>query len=182
MSSNTEWIQRDGEDVLVVRSRKYGASAQDVLSVGVDADGGATLDIAASHSLSVGKRSVTVGHADLTEAVNGTAQVIDIGVDLPANAVVLGHSVVVATPFSGGSVSACVLDVGGTDADAIVKDLELITDQPTEAERIAAAGIKPQGGYSAQQLVATFTPDGGHALSGLSAGACTIEVFFAVVA
>ncbi len=132
--------------------------------------------------LTASKKTVTVGHADLTDAVAGEAQVINIGTALPANAVILGHALTAITPFSGGGVAACVLDVGGTDDDAIVKDLELITDAPTEAEMQAAVGLLPQGPYSAQQLVATFTPDGGAALLALTAGSVTITVWYIILA
>ncbi len=128
------------------------------------------------------KRTVTITHADLTDAVAGEAQAIDLGAILPTNANVFAHSLVLATPFSGGSVSSCLVDVGGTDADAIVNALECITDQPTEAEVNAAGGIKPQGAYSAQQLVVTFTPDGGHALLALTAGSITLTVWYFVLA
>src|SRR5690554_4289746 len=107
-------------------------------------------------------RTVTIGHAALTSEVNGEAMAINIGAVLPENALVLAHAITDITPFSGGSVSECVLDVGGTDVDGIVNALELITDAPTEAELAAARGILPQGYYSEQQLVATITPDPGH--------------------
>jgi hypothetical protein len=137
---------------------------------------------AASTAGALQKRTVTVGHATLTDAVAGEAQAINIGAVLPANAVVIAREVALATPFSGGGVSSCLLDVGGTDVDAIVNALELITDAPTESEVNAAGGIKPQGGYSAQQLVATFTPDGGHTLADLTAGSVVITVWFHVLA
>lgn len=128
------------------------------------------------------KRTVTVGHADLTDAVNGHAQVVNIGAVLPTNAVVFACAPTGITPFSGGSVSECKLDVGGTDADAIINALELITDAPTEAEINAAGGLLPQGAYSAQQLTATFTPDAGHPLVDLTAGAVTITAWYFILA
>jgi hypothetical protein len=134
------------------------------------------------HATIMGKRTVTIGHANLTDAVNGEAQAINLQTALPPNAMVFAHALTDITPFSGGSVSACKLDVGGTDADAIVNALELIADAPTEAELIAAAGLLPQGQYSAQQLTATFTPDAGHALSALDAGSITITVWYQILA
>ncbi len=136
---------------------------------------------AATRSQVIQSVTRTITHADLTAAVNGLAQAVDVGVDLPTGAVVLGRSIVSNVAFSGGSASACVLDVGGTDDDAIVSNLELITDAPTAAELLAAVGILPIGAYSAQQIVATFTPDGAHTLLGLTAGSVTITVFFAVL-
>lgn len=134
------------------------------------------------HATIMGKRTVTIGHADLTDAVNGHAQSVNIETALPTNAMVFAHALTDITPFSGGSVSECKIDVGGTDADAIVNALELITDAPTEAELIAAAGLLPQGQYSAQQLTATFTPDAEHALSALDAGSITITVWYQILA
>ncbi len=123
------------------------------------------------------KRTVTIGHADLTSAVNGEAQAINVGDVLPANAVVIAHEVNVATLFSGGSASAVVLDLGGTDVDAIVSDLNVFTGSTTGALS-PRTGVHAQGKFSGEQLVATFTPDAGHTLAGLSAGALTITVWY----
>ena len=136
---------------------------------------------AATRTQVLQSRTVTVGHADLTEAVAGTPQVVNVGDVLPTGAVVLGHSVVSGVAFSGGGVTACVLDLGGTADSAILSNLELITDAPTAAELKPAVGLLPVGSYSAEQLVATFTPDGGAALSALTAGSVSITVFFAVL-
>ncbi len=136
----------------------------------------------ADAAIALQKRTVTVGHADLTDADNGDSQTINVGAVLPANAVLLAHSVVVTTPFSGGTVSALKMDLGGTDIDGILAQLELITDAPTAAEKTAALGILPQGSYSAQQLVATFDPDAGNPLVDLTAGEVVITVWFSVLA
>lgn len=129
----------------------------------------------------VQKRTVTVGHADLTAAVNGTAQAVNIGAALPANAQVLAHEVDVTTLFSGGGATAVKLDVGGTDADAIVTQQDVFTGAAT-GKLSGPAGVHRQGGFSAEQLVATFTPDGSHTLLGLTAGAATITVWYTVLA
>jgi len=139
---------------------------------------GALAELAAK---AVQKRTVTVGHADLTDAVNGEAQVLNVGTALPANAVVLGHDVFVTTLFSGGSVSAVTVDIGGTDADAIVDGMDVFTGAATGA-LTGTAGVHPRGKFSSQQLTATFLPDGGHTLLALSAGALTITVWFFVLA
>lgn len=135
----------------------------------------------ADAGIGVVKRTVTIGHADLTDAVAGEAQVINIGAVLPANAVVLAHEVNVATLFSGGSVSAVKLDVGGTDADAIVSQMDLFTGAATGALS-PRTGVHAQGKFSAEQLIATFTPDGGHTLLALTAGSVTITVWYFVLA
>lgn len=126
-------------------------------------------------------RSVTVGHADLTESTNNTAQAINIGAILPTDAVVVCHDVYVTTVFSGGSASAVTVDIGGTDADAIVDGMDIFTGAAAGA-LTGTAGVHPKGKFSAQQLKATFLTDSGHNLAGLTAGALTINVFFAVVA
>lgn len=69
---------------------------------------------------------VTVTHSDLTAAA--TSEAIDIATDdngdtFPASARILDVSAVVDVPFSGGSVSALVLDVGNTgDSDEWLDD------------------------------------------------------------
>lgn len=125
-------------------------------------------------------RSVTVGHADLTESTNNTAQAINIGSILPTDAVVVAHDVNVATLFSGGSASAVTVDIGGTDADAIVDGMDIFTGAATGA-LIGTAGVHFKGKFSAQQLKATFLTDSSHNLAGLTAGSITITVYFAVV-
>lgn len=124
-------------------------------------------------------KTVTITHADLTSAVNGTAQAINIGTALPTNALVVGCKSKLNTAFSGGSVSACHVDVGGTDIDGIIAQQDVFTGASTAATDLPA-GVKPQGLYSAQQLVATFTPDGSHTLLALSAGSITITVYYFV--
>jgi hypothetical protein len=127
------------------------------------------------------KRTVTVTHADLTDAVNGEAQIIAVGAVLPANARIIGRELSGLTEFSGGSVSACTLSVGGTDDDAIVAAQSVFTGAGI-VEKCGASGVNPNGNLGGQQLNATFKPDAGHALLALTAGAVTITVFFAVVA
>lgn len=127
----------------------------------------------------VQKRTVAIGEADLTNAVNGSAQVLNVGAVLPANAVVVAHEVNVATLFSGGSASAVKVDVGGTAATAIVNQMDVFTGAATGALS-PRTGAHAQGKFSAEQLVATFTPDGGHSLANLTAGALTVTVWFYV--
>lgn len=169
------------------------ANAKGASTVGVEDAGGlytatnvetalAEVKAIADAAIGLQKRTVTVTHATLTDDVDGEAQTVNVGAVLPANAIILASEVTIATPFSGGGVSAVKMDLGGTDIDAIIKQLELVTDQPTETERQAAVGIKPQGTYSAQQLVATFTSDGGHDVEDLTAGSVTITVWFSVLA
>jgi hypothetical protein len=124
--------------------------------------------------------SIQIQHSDLTDAVAGEAQLVDIGSALPVNAVVLGHEVNVATLFSGGSASAVKLDVGGTTATAIVNQMDVFTGAATGALS-PRTGAHAQGKFSAQQLKAKFTPDGSHTLDGLTAGDLTITIWYVVV-
>ena len=123
------------------------------------------------------KISLTVGHADLTAAA--TSQVINIGAALPVGAYIVGRTLRLATAFSGGSVSAMVVDIGGTDADAIV-DGESIFTGATSA-KAGTSGIDPFGALGGQQLTATFIATGDNVVN-LSAGSLTIDILYAVPA
>lgn len=135
----------------------------------------------ADAAIALQKRTVTIGHADLTDAVNGEAQAINIGAVLPANAIVLAHEVNVATLFSGGGATAVKLDVGGTSATAVVNQMDVFTGAATGALS-PRTGAHAQGSFSAEQLVATFTPDGAHTLLALDAGSLTVTVWFSILA
>jgi hypothetical protein len=135
----------------------------------------------ADAAIALQKRTVTVTDVTLTDAVAGEAQVVAIGAALPANAIVLAHEVLVTTLFSGGSVSAVKLDIGGTVAAAIVSQMDVFTGAAT-GSLSPRTGAHAQGKFSAQQLNATFTPDGGHTLAALTAGSVTITVWFSVLA
>ncbi len=124
--------------------------------------------------------SVQILHSDLTDAVNGEAQLVDIGSALPVNAVVLGHEVKVDTLLSGGGATAVKLDVGGTTATAIVSQQDVFTGAAT-GSLSPRTGTHAQGKFSAQQLKAKFTPDASHTLDGLTAGDLTITVWYVVV-
>lgn len=139
---------------------------------------GATAGAPANDAV-VQKRTVTVGEADLTNAVNGSPQAVNIGAVLPSGAVVLAHEVNVATLFSGGSASAVKLDVGGTTSTAIVNQQDVFTGAATGALS-PTTGAHGRGKFSGEQLVATFTPDGAHNLAALTAGALTVSVWFIV--
>lgn len=130
---------------------------------------------------SLAKRTVRVQHTDLTDAVNGEAQVVNVGAALPANAVVLGHEVQVDTLFSGGGATALKMDLGGTVATAIVNQMDVFTGAAT-GSLSPRTGAHAQGKFGGQQLVVTVTPDGGHTLAGLTAGDVTFTVWYVVLA
>jgi hypothetical protein len=128
---------------------------------------------------SLGSVSQRIQHSNLTDAVNGHAQAVNISSALPTDAVVIAHEVQVDTLFSGGSATAVKLDLGGTDVDAIVSQMDVFTGAATGALS-PRSGAHAQGGFSAQQLVATFTPDASHNLNALTAGDLTITVYYLV--
>lgn len=139
----------------------------------------AALDGGGTNSV-VQKRTVTVLEGDLTAAVNGTAQAINIGAVLPANARILGCELTANTQFTGGGAASVTLSVGGTGTTDIVNAADVLGGGA--GNRHGTFGPNPNGNLGGQQLVATFTPDGAHTLLALTAGATTITVFFTVLA
>jgi hypothetical protein len=130
------------------------------------------------------KRTVTVGHADLTDAVNGEAQAINIGATLPANARIIGVDLHDYTPFTGGSASAVALDIGTSgDVDAIIDGADVFAAAVDGGPATIPAGIRPNKTFvsAGAQLLATFTPDGGHTLLALTAGSIIIDVWYLVL-
>jgi hypothetical protein len=132
-----------------------------------------------------GKRTVTITHADLTEATNNTAQAINIGATLPANARITGVDMRALTVFTGGSVSAVTCDVGTSgDVDALIDGADLQTTAVDGGPATMPQGIRPNKTFvtAAAQLIATFYPDPGHALLALTAGSVVIDVSFVTMA
>lgn len=133
------------------------------------------------------KRVQRVQYTDLNDAVSGEAQAVNVGAALPANAVVLAHEVKLDTQFTGGSVSACKLDLGGTDTVAVINQFD-VKGSTAGGKRYSPGfnhatshGDHCTGLFSSQQLVATFTPTG-DSLSHLTAGDLTVTVWFIVLA
>lgn len=124
----------------------------------------------------------TITHAELTEAVVGTSQAIDVGEPLPAGATVLGVSIT-GTAFSGGGTTALTMDLGSAgDIDAIRDGVNLFTAFVDGAPSAAPLGIAPNKYFAAAtQLQATFIPDPAEALSAFTAGTVTIRVPYVVV-
>lgn len=141
----------------------------------------ATAANVANAGMTVAKKTVTVGHADLDAAA--TTQSINIGTSLPANARIVGVSLHTATAFSGGTVSALKLDIGSTgDVDAIVAQADLYAAVVDGQAASCPAGISPNKLFaSATQLAAKFTATGDN-LVNLTAGAVTIDVLYVVLA
>ena len=130
------------------------------------------LEAADAANVALQKRTVTVGEATLT----GTSQAVNVGAALPANAIVLGHEIVVNTQgvLAGNDLT---ITVGGTAPAAIVASTDL--DALTPGKYQGTLGTHPKGSFSAEQLVATFAASN---LASLSAGNWTITVWFSVLA
>lgn len=131
-------------------------------------------------AMAITKRTLRIQHSDLTDAVNGHAQAINIGAVLPAGAVVLAHEVNIATLFSGGGATAVKMDVGGTTSTAITNQADVFTGAAT-GKLSLATGSHVRGSFGGEQLKVTFTPDASHTLDGLTAGDLTITIWFAAL-
>lgn len=127
------------------------------------------------------KRTVTVGHADLTDA--DTSQDINIGAILPANARILGVDMRAQTSFSGGTVSALEVDIGTSgDIDALIDGAGVFAAAVDGGPATMPKGIRPNKTFVAAgaQLVARFVSTGDN-LVNLTAGSVTIDVLFCVL-
>ncbi len=137
----------------------------------------ATYDLAAA-GLTVQKKTVTVGHADLTDA--DTSQDINIGTALPANARIVGVDIRALTVFSGGSVSALTVDIGTSgDVDALVDGADLMTTAVDGGPATMPSGIRPNKTFltAAAQLSARFISASDN-LVNLTAGSVIIDVLY----
>lgn len=128
------------------------------------------------------KKTVTVGHADLTDAVAGEAQAINVGTALPNNARIVGAGIR-GVPLTGGGVVSVACDLGTAgDIDAIVDGADVLAAFVDGQSSTLPSGIAPHKLFAAGgQLIATFTPDGGHALADLAAGSIDIDVLYVVL-
>ncbi len=119
----------------------------------------------------------------LTAATNGLKQTIKIG-DLPLDAMVLfAPAVNLATQFTGGSASAVGLSVGNTASDtAYMTSFDIFGGTASGVYVRGAAGVAVAAGPLAAADVCNLviTPDGGHTLLALTAGACTVEVYWCI--
>ncbi len=113
-------------------------------------------------------------------SIAGTSKVLDLG-SLPNNARVLGTRVALATPFTGGAISAVSAKLGTTgDDDALLAAADILSAAVDGEASTHTNGISPNKKFAAgAALKATFTSTGAN-LSALTAGACTIEVMYAL--
>jgi len=140
---------------------------------------GAPVTFDTAQTGSVQTRTLTLGHAALTDADG--SQTISIGAALPANAMILGVNVALATPFTGGGAGSVLLDIGSSgDADAIVANANLFAAAVDGCASAFSDGIAPNKIFtSSTQLTATVDADVN--VADLTAGAATITVSFFVL-
>lgn len=120
--------------------------------------------------------ATVVGDAD----TNGTAATVNVGTALPAGAIVLAAQVTATTLFSGGSLASATLDVGfAGNTTKLISAMDVFTGAATGI-RFGDQGANPTGPYSAKQIIATLTPDGGEKISAATAGSVTIDIFYAI--
>jgi len=125
------------------------------------------------------KRTVTVGHADLTDADG--SQAINIGAALPANSRIIGVDMRSLTPFTGGGAGAVTVDVGTSgDVDALIDGADVFAAAVDGGPAIMPAGVRPNKAFAAGgQLIATFDADVD--VADLTAGSVVIDVLFIVL-
>jgi hypothetical protein len=152
----------------------FGGSATSIVA-------GAPITFAATQLGTIQTRTVTIGHADLTDADG--EQTLNIGAVLPANAMILAVNVALATPFTGGGAGSVLLDIGTAgDPDAIVANCDLFAAAVDGVASSMPAGIAPFKLFTSAgaQLLATVAADVN--VADLAAGAAVITVSFVVVA
>lgn len=124
----------------------------------------------------VAKKTVTVGHADLTDADG--SQTINIGTALPVNARIVGVDMRSLAAFSGGTASEVTVDVGTSgDVDALVDGADLFAAAVDGGPATMPPGIRPNKTFAAgAQLIATFAANDD--VADLSAGSVVIDVLY----
>lgn len=142
------------------------------------------LETGVNAGLTASKKTVTIGHADLTSAVDGAAQAFNIGSALPANSRIVGVDFRGYTPFTGGGASALACDIGSAgDVDALIDGADLFAAAVDGGPATIPQGIRPNKTFAgATQLIATLTPDGSTNGVDFTAGAITIDVLYVVLA
>jgi len=124
------------------------------------------------------KASIQVNVAALTAAA--VTQTFDISVVLPTVAITIAHEIDITTLISGGSISACVADVGHNgNTDAIVDGHDVFTGAATGKLTGSTLGVHYMGDHGGQkyQVVITATGDD---LDNATAGDVTFSVWYYV--
>lgn len=120
----------------------------------------------------ISKLEQVIEHSDLTAAA--VSEAISLGT-LPAGAYVLSHEIYIETLFSGASASAVVLDIGGTDPDAIVNGHDVFTGAATGRLIGSTLGVHPEGYFGGEAMEALFVATGDD-VADLTAGKLTITI------
>ena len=154
----------------------------DVVSVAVSGEAALSAAGVATVPGAVRLISKAIGHADLTAAA--TSEAIAFDDDIPAKALVIGSWFDLETDFSGGSVSALVVDVGdGTDPDGYVDNEDVFTgaangqrSTPTTAPALLNEnGVDLDDAARTPEVLITSTGDN---VANLTAGALTAYIAF----
>lgn len=133
---------------------------------GVNFDGSAAITIPGIFT--VARQTLT--DADLTDAVNGHAQSVNL-TDIPANSVLVGAVMKTKTAFSGGGIVTLSADLGSIETGY---DLLAATSASNFSANTGAVSVFIPN-FAAITRSVTFTPDVAHTLLALTAG--TLDVW-----
>lgn len=111
-----------------------------------------------------------------------TSEVVNYGTAIPAGARIVGRSVELTTPLTGGGNAAVTVDLGSAgDPDAIIDGADIFASAVDGQASSVPSGIAPNKRFAvATQLTLTFVADVG--LKELTAGAGTVEILYVVQA
>lgn len=129
--------------------------------------------------MQVVKRVVQIEHSDLTIA--GTSESVDLGAVWGDGIILLGAYLDITTLFSGGSVSACVAEVGikSGDVDSMLASIDVFTGASTGI--INTYGAVPAGYYGAITPSIKFTSTSDN-LVNLTAGDLSVVLAYIDIA
>lgn len=141
-----------------------------------------TADALAAALSQIKVRTLTVGHADLTDA-DTSETITDTAGAFPAGSVLMGYSKNVATAFSGGAVSAVTVDVGFNGATDVLDDGQSVFTGVSGYSYGAGGNALPLvrrqlGGLTLQAKFDSVDGD----VADLTAGSVTFNVYYAVPA
>jgi len=118
----------------------------------------------------------TITSDDLSEPSAGVAQAVTLAT-VPTGCVCVGVWLKTGVVFSGGGISTLTLQIGiSGNADAFAAPYNLLT--AVSATNFSATDQFHAETSAAQQILATFTPDGGAALLDLTAGSVYVFAQF----
>ena len=122
---------------------------------------------------------VDIPLATIQAQTSGTA--FNIGAALPTNAKLTAASITALTDLSGGSAASAHASLQGTgdSAGSILGSTNVFTGAPTTPQSVA--GSNPYQSRSGQQLQMVITGDGTHALSTLTAGHLSVDLYYSVL-